>query len=92
VDGGAIDPSRAIGELGFAPTPLRDAVRETVRWCAGMCAGNGDVGRRERAEAARRLRRSFGLKLFSEEAKALRVRLRRLGFPEPKDRWGDDAE
>ena len=92
VDGGAIDPSRAIGELGFAPTPLRDAVRETVRWCAGMCAGNGDVGRRERAEAARRLRRSFGLKLFSDDAKALRVRLRRLGFPEPKDRWGDDAE
>jgi len=92
VDGGAIDPSRAIGELGFAPTPLRDAVRETVRWCAGMCAGGGDVGRRERAEAARRLRRSFGLKLFSDEAKALRVRLRRLGFPEPKDRWGDDAE
>ena len=92
VDGGAIDPSRAMAELGFAPTPLRDAVRETVRWCAGMCAGNGDVGRRERAEAARRLRRSFGLKLFSDEAKALRVRLRRLGFPEPKDRWGDDAE
>ena len=38
------------------------------------------------------MRRSFGLKLFSDEAKALRVRLRRLGFPEPKDRWGDDAE
>ena len=44
VDGGAIDPSRAIGELGFAPTPLRDAVRETVLGARGCARGAGTSG------------------------------------------------
>jgi hypothetical protein len=92
VDGGPIDPSAAIAELGFTPTPLRDAVRETVAWCDCIAGAGKDVGGKERGEAARRLRKSFGFKLFSPEAKALRARLGRLGFPEPRDRWGNDPE
>ena len=92
VERGAIDPSAAIAELGFTPTPLRDAVRETVAWCDCIAGAGKDVGGKERGEAARRLRKSFGFKLFSPEAKALRARLGRLGFPEPRDRWGNDPE
>ena len=92
VDGGPIDPSAAIAELGFTPTPLRDAVRETVNWCDCIAGAGKDVGGKERGEAARRLRKSFGFKLFSPEAKALQKALRRLGFPEPRDRWGNDPE
>ena len=92
VDGGPIDPSAAIAELGFTPTPLRDAVRETVNWCDCIAGAGKDVGGKERGEAARRLRKSFGYKLFSPEAKALFKALRRLGFPEPRDRWGKDPE
>ena len=55
-------------------------MRETVAWCDCIAGAGKDVGGKERGEAARRLRKSFGFKLFSPEAKALRARLATAGI------------